>query len=430
MAALQGIIKFEKNTGAGSGALYIFSNCLSKGAYFLLLLYFANALTVKDFGVLSMFNNGVLFLVPFISMGIPQSVNTAYFKKDKATFSHFFSTTLMMPMMATLLIMAVLFVFNRNLQQHYTFPTVLIAMMPLLAFFRFLNGQLLNMVRNSNNPVKYLSINAGRLLAEITLVVFLAGAMEWGWIGCIAGIFISYLMVAVCAFFYFREEGFVVNQFNKKYLNEELESAVPAVVMQLGIFCTGSVAVYFIEHFTQDFAQVGEFSMAAALSAAIMVLCAAMLQHSWPKLHSLLNTRNINYTTVRWHVLNYARLMLLGTGVIIIAIPIVYAVMIKEQYQAGLSYYFFICLGYFFCSINFLLYAFLQNKKERNNLLLLSMLSIIISAISHTVLIGQWGAYGAAVSICIAHFIALGITILFMQKQLIKILSNKPDKTA
>lgn len=428
MANLQGILKWRANAGMRSVAVYSISNFASKGISFLLLFYFAHVLTETDFGLLNLFSNGILFLMPFVSMGVLQSANAEYYKKDKKEFSQFFSTTLVLPVLVTLLAMGVLSLFGQQLQQRYSFPAFFVVMVPLLTLFNFLNEHLINMVRNSGNAMKYLFINIGRLLAEITLAVFFIGALELGWMGRVTGIFISYLMVAMYAFFYFREQGFLINRFNKKYLYDELLYSVPIVIMQVSVFCMGSSAGYFIAYFTHDVAQVGIFSIAATFGSIIIVLCTAMLQYSYPKVYSLLAQNKVDYPAIRWHFLFYTGAMLLGTGVVVMATPLAYKLLLKETYHEGLSYYAYICFGYFFWSISYLLYAFMLYNKEKRKLLLASSLSVLICVLCHTFLIKQWGAYGAAVSMCIVYFIVLLITLFFVRKPLSQIFSNNLHK--
>lgn len=429
MATLSGILKFGKSREMRSVAIYTFSNFFSKGVSFLLLFYFAHVLTEADFGMLNLFSNGILFLMPFVSMGILQSVNTEYFKKDKQEFSNFFSTTLVMPMVVTLLAMAVFYSFRNELQQRYSLPTVIILLIPLITLFNFLNEHLINMVRNSNDPVKYLFVNIGRLLAEITLAVFFISAMEFGWTGRVLGIFISYLMVAVYAFFYFKERGYTKGLISKKYIYDELLYSVPIIVMQAGVFCMGSSAGYFIEYFTHDLAEVGIFSIAATFGSVIIVLCTAMLQYTYPKVYSLLSEKKIDYAAIRWHFLFYAGIMLLGTGFVVIATPIAYNVILKQSYHTGLSYYFFICIGYFFWSISYFFYAFMLYRKEKRKILAASLLSVLISIVSHALFIQHLGAYGAAVSMCVVYTIVLIITLLLVRKQLMQIISFQPSKS-
>jgi O-antigen/teichoic acid export membrane protein len=428
MATISNIFKYSKSYQLKSIAIYTFSNFFNKGISFLLLFYFAHVLTESDFGILNLFSNSILFLMPFISMGILQSANTEFFKLEKNEFKNFFSTTLLMPIVVMVLSVILLFIFKNELQQRYPFPAVFILLIPVITLFTFLNEHLINMVRNSNDPVKYLFINIGRLLAEITLAVFFISALQYGWIGRVMGIFLSFLFVAGYAFVYFKEQQFLFGKIQKKYIYDELLYSVPIIVMQISVFCMGSSAGYFIEHFTHDYAAVGVFSIAATFGSIIIVLCTALLQYVYPKIYSLLSEKQVDYSAIRKHFLFYAGGMLLGTVAVIIATPLAYKIVLKPSYHAGLSYYFFICIGYFFWSISYFFYAFMLYHKQKRKILAASLLSVMVSSMSHYFFIKQMGAYGAAVSMSIVYFIVLIITVLFVYKQIVPILRSK--KTA
>jgi O-antigen/teichoic acid export membrane protein len=425
MATISNILTYRKSHQLKSIAIYTFSNFFNKGVSFLLLFCFAHALTAADFGKLNLFSNAILFLMPFISMGILQSANTEFFKMDKKEFKNFFSTTLLMPVVVTIIIIGLLFILKTPLQQRYSFPTVFILVIPVITLLNFLNEHLINMVRNSNDPLKYLFVNIGRLLAEITLAVFFISALEYGWIGRVMGILLSFLFVGAYAFFYFKEQHFLFGKVKKKYVQEELLYSVPIIVMQVSVFCMGSSAGYFIEHFTHDYEAVGVFSIAATFGSVIIVLCTALLQYVYPKIYSLLSETQINYNAIRRHFIFYTGGMLLATAAVIIATPLAYTVVLKSSYHQGLSYYFFICIGYFFWSISYFFYAFMLYYKQKLNILIASTISIVISIVSHYFFIKQMGAYGAAVSMSIVYFIVLIVTVLFAYKQVTLVIKSK-----
>ena len=430
MATISSIFKYSKSPQLKGIAIYTFSNFFNKGISFLLLFYFAHVLTESDFGILNLFSNSILFLMPFVSMGILQSVNTEFFKLDKKEFKNFFSTTLLMPVAVTVLAIILLLLFKNQLQQRYPFPSVFILLIPAITLFNFLNEHLINMVRNSNDPIKYLFVNIGRLLVEIVLAVFFISALGYGWMGRVMGIFFSLLFVAAYSFYYFKEQQFIFGRLSKKYIYDELQYSVPIIVMQISVFCMGSSAGYFIEHFTHDFAAVGVFSIAATFGSIIIVLCTALLQYVYPKIYSLLSQKQVDYNAICKYFLFYTGAMLLGTIAVIIATPLAYNIMLKPSYHAGLFYYFFICIGYFFWSISYFFYAFMLYYKQKRKILFASLLSIVVSIAAHYFFIKQLGAFGAAVSMCVVYFIVLIITILFVYKHFILILqTSKPLKT-
>lgn len=425
MATISNIFKYSKSSQLKSIAIYTFSNFFNKGIAFLLLFYFAHVLSERDFGVLNLFSNSILFLMPFISLGILQSANTEFFKLDKKGFKNFFSTSLLMPFVITLLAILLLFVFKTPLQQRYPFPSLFILLIPVITLFTFLNEHLINMVRNNNDPVKYLFINIGRLLAEITLAIFFISALEYGWMGRVMAIFLSMLFVSTYAFVYFKEQQFLFGTITKKYFYDELLYSIPIIVMQLSVFCMGSSAGYFIEHFTHDFAAVGVFSIAATFGSIIIVLCTALLQYVYPKIYSLLSEKEVDYNAICKQFVFYAGTMLLGTIAVIIATPLAYNIVLKPSYHAGLSYYFFICIGYFFWSVSYFFYAFMLYHKQKRKILLASLISVLVSVVSHYFFIKKLGAYGAALSMSVVYFIVLIVTVLFVYKQILPMLQTK-----
>src|SRR6478672_3854132 len=82
-----------------SVGIYTFSNFFAKGASFLLLFVFTNPLYISpsENGLISLFSTSLLFLMPFLSMGVVQSTSTDYFKLGKKEFRNFFTTGMMLP---------------------------------------------------------------------------------------------------------------------------------------------------------------------------------------------------------------------------------------------------------------------------------------------------------------------------------------------
>lgn len=425
MTTLSSFLKYNKKPELWSIGIYTFSNFFNKGTSFLLLFYFTHVLAEKDFGLLSLFSNSILFLMPFVSMGILQSANTDFFRLEKREFKNFFTTTLAMPVIVTLIAIIVLIFFKPQLQHRYSFPTFFILIFPIITFFTFLNEHLINMVRNNNDPIKYFIINLGRLLIEIGFAVFFISGLHYGWIGRVMGIFVSLTVIAIYSYIYFKQKKLIFGRFTKKYIYEELLYSIPIIVMQFSVFCMGSSSGYFIEFFTHNYAEVGIFSVAATFGSIITVFCTALLQYVYPKIYSLLSENEINYASIRKLFLFFSGMMLLGTVAVIIATPLAYVLVLKQSYLPGLKYYYFICIGNFFWSISYFLYSFLLFNKQKRKILFSSILSIAVSITANYFFIKTNGSYGAAGSVCIIYFIVLMITIFFVYKQIVPIFGHK-----
>ncbi len=418
MSAISGISKLSNTAGVKSVAIYTFSNFLNKGVSFLMLFYFAHKLTENDFGMLSLFSNSILLMMPFFSMGILQSANAEYFKLSKNDFRDFFSTTILMPVIITMVAVLLLFIFRSQLQTRYPFPTVFIMLLPLITLCNFLGEHLISMIRNSNDPLKYLTINIGRLLIEISLAVFFISVLNYGWEGRVTGIFISYLFLAAYSFAYFKKQHFLFGKLKWKYVVAEFGYCVPIIVMQVSVFFMGSSSGYFVEHFTHNFASVGVFSIASTFGSVIIVFSMALIQYFHPKVYSLLSKQQVDYKAIRRHFIFYSGAMLMGTALVIIVTPLAYNLILKPSFHEGLSYYFYICIGYFFWSISYFLYGFMLYHKQKVKLLIASVISLCVSIPSHYFFTEKFGAYGAAISMAVVYFIMLLVSIILVFKQL------------
>ena len=430
MAIFAHFIKLTKSKEVKSIAIYTFSNFFNKGVSFLLLFYFTRVLSESDYGFLNLFNNSILFLMPFISMGILQSVNTDYFKLEKNEFRNFFTTTLLMPVGVTMIAIAVFFFFRHQLHDHYLFPTFFIVLIPVIGFFNFIFEQLINMIRNKNEPIKYQLINMGGLFIEMGLAVFFISFLHKGWIGRIMGIFISSLVVAGYGFIYFKQKGFIFGRFQKKYIYKELLYSIPIIIMQVSIFCMSASGGYFIEFFTHDYSAIGIYSVAAIFASIIIVLCSAILHYFYPKIYGLLSSPQLDYKAFKRVFLNYSIIMLVGTILIIAAIPVAYIFFLKQSYRPGLHYYFLICLGYFFWSITYFFYSFMLYHKMKRKILYLSLISIFVSCCNNYLFVKMWGSTGAAVAIFITYLILLVTTLFFVRKQVVPMLSKMTNHAA
>jgi O-antigen/teichoic acid export membrane protein len=168
--------------------------------------------------------------------------------------------------------------------------------------------------------------------------------------------------------------------------------------------------------------------VALTFASVILVLCTALLQYSYPRIYSLLAEKKTDYAALKWQLLFFTGAMLLGTGLVVIAAPVLYPVVLKPSYQQGLSYFFYLCIGNFCWSISYLLYAFMLFHKQKGKLLAASLLSIVLSLLFNTLFIRYLGAQGAAVSMCMVYVIVLIITILFVRKQLKPVFFPTPTK--
>jgi O-antigen/teichoic acid export membrane protein len=428
MSFFKKLVAYTKNPAVATAGIYTFTNFFSKGVAFLLLFIYSNPLyiSVTENGLLSLLSSSMLFLTPFISLGIIQSSSTDFFKLDQSEFKNFFTTGFILPIFVTLLSVLVFFLLHQQLYNAYNFPKSFIWIIPLATFFIFFNEQFTALIRNNNEPQKYLKSGLLKLFIEIGLSLALVVYFNWRWQGRVAGILTSQLVICIWGYLYFRRKGYLFGKIKMKYLKSELIFALPIILMQTSIFFMIAADKFFLAHYT-DNKSVGIYAYACTFASVVNIFCSALLQYLFPKIYSFLSAEKVNYNAIRKNFIVYAVGTLASTVGIIIITPFLYHYFINENYHPGLQYMYIIAIGYYLWGISYFFYSYMLFHKQKKKILLLSAVSILISLASNTFFISRYSSFGAAIGVCCTYFVVLVITLLVSGKYVINIF--KPNST-
>ena len=432
MSNIKNFINLRKNPIAKSIGTYTFTNFFAKGASFLLLFVFTNPTYIlpSENGLLSLFSNSMLFLMPFLSMGIIHSTSTDFFKLGKDDFRSFFTTGFIMPIAVMLISFIVLFFFREQLQRSYGFPYMFVWLIPVITFLTFCNEQLLSLSRNNSEPAVYFKANISRTVLELGLSFVLVVVFAWRWEGRIAGILIAYVVLGLYALYYFIKKGYLFGRVKKKYIAEELIYAVPIIAMQASIFAMNSSDKFFLSDFTNDHnATVGIYSVGCIFASIIIVLCTALLQYIFPKIYTLLASPVIDYRSIKRHFLFYTGVMTAGTILVMVLTPLLYQNFINVKYHPALKYTFMLCAGNFLWAICYFFYSFLLYNKKKRKILGLSFCCIFISLALNYFFIKAWNDWGAAIAGLICYFIVLILILIFTKEYWQNFLFHRKQNT-
>ncbi len=412
------------SAGFRSLGIYTFSNFFSKGVSFLLLFVYTNPkyITPSENGLLNLFSTSLLFLMPFLSMGIVFSTSTDFFKLDKKEFKDFFTSTFIMPVMVMLLSIAGLYMFRDALKENYGFPVSFVWIIPAVTFFTFCHEQVLAIARSKGEPMVHLKTNIAKTVIELGLSFILVVFFAWHWEGRIAGILVAYIFITLYAFYYFFSRGYLFGNIRLQYLKAELIYAVPIIAMQVSLFCMNASDKFFLSHFTNDQnSSVGIYGIACLFASIIFLISNAMIQYFFPRIYAILAETSVDYSKIKKLYTYYAGLMVAGTMAVFIFIYIVYTYFLNEKYTGALSYIYYICTGYLIWCLTYFFYSILLYNKQKKKLLLMSFGNMIISLICNYIFISRWGAYGGAVATLIIYATVFIFTLFMTMGSLKKI---------
>ena len=394
--------------------IYAITGFFGKGLSFLLLPLFTNPkyLTPADNGLLSLFSQAIIFLTPFVSLGVLQSTSVDFFKLDKKSFKDFCTTGLTMAVVMSGFSFAAFYIFRDFLFQRFSFPVTFIWAIPLLTLLVFLYEFVMLIIRNRNNAMTYARINVTKITMELGLAVLFIVLLAWGWRGRVAGILIATSLVALYGIYFLVRNDYLFGAVRRKIIYSELQFSVPVVTMQISMFCLFSSDSFLLAGITKNNAQVGIYGMACVFGSIIITLCSAIIQYMVPKINQALSAARIDYAALGNQLLIYVSIMVFAFVTLLFLVPLAYHLFINENYWPGIRYYFFISAGYFFWTISYFLYTFLFYHKRKRLLFSLAAVSIIISTTSNYFFITRFSALGAAISVCCIYFIVMLLAII------------------
>ena len=158
-----------------SVGVYIFTSFFSKGIAFLLIPLFTNPayLTPEDNGILSIFSSALMLLTPFLTLGMVQSANADFFKKEKNEFATANTSNIIIGFILMLIGMLLLFLIKGYLKTQFSFPESFIFILPFIVFQIFFSEQLFVLIRNRNQVNVYAAGNMSKALIEYGIAVLL-----------------------------------------------------------------------------------------------------------------------------------------------------------------------------------------------------------------------------------------------------------------
>lgn len=428
MKRIKQIVGLYKSPAARSIGIYTFTNFFAKAVSFLLLFIYTNPLyiTPSENGILNLMATTTLFLMPFVALGTVHSINADFFKLKPEEFRNNFTSSLTLPIFTVLLSAFGLWIFYPALERNYNFPLSFIWIIPTIVLFNYINEHLLNLVRNNNEPRRFLAVNVVKTVLEMSLSVILVVSFAWRWQGRVAGILVAYGIVFLYAIYYFRQKGYLFGKVKKEYIISDIQYAIPIVLMQAGIFSMSASDKFFLSAFTNDNnATLGIYSIASIFATVVNILGTAVLHYFLPRVYTELSANNINYRNIKRYFFLYAGIMVVFYLALVTLSPIAYKWFIHEKYHSALPLIPFLAGGSFLWAISYFFYSSMLFQKDKKKILTISILSIIISLSLYYFFIREMLTNGAAYANITGYGLCLFLTLWINRKYVRKIFGSE-----
>ena len=401
---------------AKSFSIYTTASFFNKGMMAILAFFLSNYILPGENGILSLYSVFVLFILPFVIFGMPNSLTLEYTKLDEKEYRIYFSSALALSTFSFLILLLIFLVAGNFISGTLTIPFRLLLFGMFYAYFNLYQENILAYLRVRNQPLKFLVVSAVKDLIEIALVIILVIQLRKGAEGRIVAGMVTGAVVAVFSLAYFYKHGLVHTRISKKYIREEFKFGISQVFFQFNVFVLHSTDKYLINYFNpQDKSGLGIYFMSNQFGFIINVLATAFFFTYQPVLYRFLAdltpANKLKMLKIKYI---FSGILLLSTVALSIAIPVIYHLFINAKYYPGIPYVPWLAFSYFFWGLYCIMLGFLYFYKKNTVVIIFSVYSIVICGILDYYFIKYYGVTGAAYANLIIYailFISLFITV-------------------
>ena len=401
---------------AKSFSIYTIASFFNKGMMALLAFFLSNYILPGENGVLSLYSVFVLFVLPFIILGMPSSLILEHTKLDKKEYKLYFNSSLVLSSFSFIILLLIFLVAGNFVSGIVTVPYRLLLFGMFYAYFMLYQENILAYLRVLKRPWHFLAISATKDILEIALVIFLVIQSGRGAEGRVLAGVLSGGLIFIFGLIFFYKEGLIHFRVSKKYLREEFRFGISQVFFQFNVFILTATDKYLINWFNpHDKTDLGVYFMANQFAFIINVLVSAFFFSYQPELYKYLTDfTEVNKLKVLRIKYLFAGFLLICTLLLCIAIPTVYHLFINKKYHPGIPYVAWLAFGYFFWGLYALMLGFLYYYKKNRVVIIFSVLSAIVCIVLNYFFIRAYGVMGAAYAnffIYALLFICLFITV-------------------
>ncbi len=399
-------------------SLYTVVGFLNAGIGFLLLPILTRFLSPEDYGIISLINTYVSFLIPIIGMSIAGYMGVEYYNKNisKSSYKSLLSSSLLVPIALAFPIGVLLIIFNSFFSEILELPKLACFILIPLALIVLYQDVFISFLIITKRSTLFSVSTLSRLIVEIPLSIIFIVYVGLQWEGRIFALAIMSLLIAGIGLFLFNKWGLITGKFEKKYIINTFAFGLPLVLHQVGKFTVDQSDRLFLAKMV-SVKEMGVYSVGYQIGMIMLILISAFSNFFSPYflegLNNITEKKKAEIVKVSY---GFIGLLFLFLIVITLLTPTLFAYVIDERFLGGEKYVFWIGLGFFFWGIYMVFSGYIFFMKKNKVLGYLAILNIVVNLLCNYFFIQWFGAIGAAYATCLSYAIISLIIVYISQK--------------
>jgi O-antigen/teichoic acid export membrane protein len=386
-------------------SIYLGASFIERGLSFLILPVFTFYLAPSDFGMLSLLTSLFVFTMPVISLGTQSAISVAYFNHNKEDYAVYVSSTLLIPLLISVLLLVLLILFGNYFSQELSVPRIWLTIIPVFSFFSVISSTLLIDYQIKQEAFKYGIFSLSGSVINMSLSLVLVIILDMNYQGRLIGQYFSLLAFGLIALYILQKRKVLVGKLSREFLVDSLLFGLPIVPHVIGGMVINMSDRIFINQI-QGKSELGIYNIGYVIGSAISMLCnafaTAIVPYSYDKFSKGDSSSKQRVVKVYW-------IYILSLGLIVFLIsvtaPLIFKWFIDERFASGIVFVKWISLGFFFQGCYLLFANIIYYTKRTKVLFYWSFVNITVNIGLNYLLINRFGTIGAAYTLCISYFL-------------------------
>lgn len=372
-------------------------------------------LSTDEFGLLSIIETIVSFLVPFITIGVTSAIGVNFHKMSLNDFGKFaFNSVFISFVVFTLIFLLSLFFF-KNISLFFGVPVLYVYALSVFAFIRVLSNIVLTVLQTSLNVKLYLYISIIQIVCDFTLSYIFVAYICNGIVGRFFGIYFSFFISSMIGGVALFRLGLIKAGFG--YSREILRYGSPLIFHSIGGAIIAMSDRLFISKFYGP-TDVGMYVVAYQMAATLLLVGVSINQAWAPIYFGLMKSKD--YKKINRFSMLLVLVILLSALFAYLFRGVLFEIFVDKKFWGGLNYFPYLLIGFLFQSIYFVFANFFFFEGKTSFIATVTLLGGGVNLILNFLLMKVYGVIGLAYATAITwggFFFVVFICQFFLLKK-------------
>lgn len=394
--------------------IYGISNGLQSLVPFFMLPILTSAISAEGYGLLSLIETSVLFLIPFIMLNLEAGILVEFYKVEKKELNIYITNGILISLSSFLIISILFFITHNFIAKILAIPPELILLLPILVILRLIPTIVLVLYQAEQSAIKYLTFSISQTIVDFSLSVFFVMVIKYGYVGRLSSIYLAFFLFTIIGIFVLYKRKYINYTFSKRKIVEILKFGVPLIPHTIGGIIIIMSGRYFISYFKGN-SLVGLYTVAYQIGGLVLLFSRSVNQAWSPILFNLLKEKKIDNAFKITKILFV--LFILVCGVVFLSSNFLFNILVNKSYIGAKEYFPFLLLGFLFQSLYFLFANFIFYSKKTEFLAMITFSGALLNLILNYILIKIYGVIGIAYSNAITWFFFLLLVFMVFKRK-------------